>query len=364
VSSAQKTQLQSIQALRGIAALLVVLFHAAAIWREWVGAPQAFQGVWDQGWAGVDLFFVISGFIMVWVAGDRPQGARVAGRFVLDRATRIYPLWWVYCLVMAGYFFIAYGQPASPVSTDRTWVHLFLSLGLWPQTMMPVLPVGWTLIYEIGFYVVFGALLLLPQRWRGGVFVVWGAGLLYMALTSPTMAILGASWWDIWLNPLCLEFLFGAGLAYMCQAKTISLRWAIYLVVFGTGLFALSLIAADTAWTSLRVWTMGIPSALILFGLVQWERQSPNKVPNWLRRLGDASYTLYLSHFLILLALKRLLMAVNAPIAPTALSFALFCILGTLICAALSIALYRYLEQPLLRFVRWPLAKSPRASQS
>ncbi|MGB6230274.1 MAG: acyltransferase, partial [Litorimonas sp.] len=207
-------RLDTVQALRGVAALLVVLFHAASIWREGTGGA-GLAGPWDGGWAGVDLFFVISGFVMVWVTADRAGGARPAGRFLFDRATRIYPLWWVFCSLMGLYFLLTYGQPASPATlADGSPLSVFAcSLALWPLGDQPVLGVGWTLTFEIAFYALFAVLMLLRSRWRLPLIGLWGGVLLYLLVTTPPTARLPDSWAGVLLSPLCLEFVLGAGVA-------------------------------------------------------------------------------------------------------------------------------------------------------
>ena len=107
----ERTRLDNIQALRGIAALAILFYHLALFIRGGVFKGQSgFPfGAWDQGWAGVDLFFVISGFIMVWTTQSIQPGLSTARGFLWRRVTRIYPLWWFCAGIMAIYFFVAYG---------------------------------------------------------------------------------------------------------------------------------------------------------------------------------------------------------------------------------------------------------------
>jgi len=106
LSENRARRLDNIQALRGIAAVLVVFYHIALFLREgaWPGVSGYPTGIWDQGWVGVDLFFVISGFIMVWTTRDIQRGVGTAANFLWRRALRIYPLWWICAAVMAVYF--------------------------------------------------------------------------------------------------------------------------------------------------------------------------------------------------------------------------------------------------------------------
>ena len=353
-SSPVRQTLGSVQALRGLAALMVVIFHAAAIWRDHVGSPGRFAGPWDQGYAGVDLFFVISGFIMVWVAGDVAAGGRAAGRFLWHRVTRIYPLWWVWCGVMAGYFLLAYGQPASPdIATPGTaWGFLSGSLALWPQGAFPVLQVGWTLVFEMAFYAVFAALLLLPPRIRPLALGVWAVLLLIALKALPPPPNMPGGWPGVLAHPLCLEFLLGAAVAWIIP-RWRDEGWARFLALAGGAalLFWLwrGLDVADPDFAAARVLVYGVPAALLVAALVRAELDGRLAVARSLRALGDMSYSLYLSHFIVLLALKRVLGMVGRLESASALSLVIFALIGTGLSLAIGWASYRRLERPLLR---------------
>lgn len=362
-------RLQSLQALRAIAALLVVLFHCSQIWRELVGTD-GFTGPWDRGWAGVDLFFVISGFVMVWVAGDRAAGIRTSARFLWDRVTRVYPLWWVFCSLMALYFMLAYGQPASPAtqSADQAWGMFARSMLLWPQGEMPVLGVGWTLIYEMAFYGLFALLLLVPAKWRPVGLTAWGAILLYHWNVTPADSALSFSWTGTLADQLCLEFLIGAAVAYFLKTVRIPSSVGLAITVMGVAIFIGAMMFAsgfdNATMTRNRVLTFGLPSGLILLGIISWEISGRGRIVGWLRRIGDASYTLYLSHFLVLLVLERVFERLGLFTDASVLSMVGFMVVGVLASVIGSLILYRVIERPLLRLTRAPLAKRAAPRQS
>lgn len=361
----QPARLYSLQALRGVAALLVVIFHAAAIWRE-ISGTTGFPGFWDRGWVGVDLFFVISGFVMVWVAGDRTPGLRSAGRFLFDRATRIYPLWWIFCSLMALYFLISYGQPAAPdrESADGAWSVFVASMALWPQGEMPLLPVGWTLTFELAFYALFAVLLLIPPYFRGWVIGAWGVFLILIGLNQPFQDFSPNSWIGILVHPLCLEFVFGALIAYLVKSVSISDvlgRWFVAAgLVLSAGLLVSGFGYGGEGLVKMRVPVAGTIAAVMLLGLVIWERSGGLSVPRFLQVLGDASYTLYLSHFLVLLTLKRLLVPTGLFNDASLSSLYGFMAISTLASIVAALLLYRMVEKPLLTLSRAPLAKRRR----
>ncbi|GLQ19571.1 acyltransferase family protein [Algimonas porphyrae] len=358
----QTRTLLSIQALRGVAALLVVLFHSAEIWRDMSGGA-GLDGLWDRGWAGVDLFFVISGFVMVWVAGERASGLRSAGRFLFDRATRVYPLWWVFCALMGLYFWVTYGQPATPVIYDAqtAWGQFFASMALWPTEVQPVLTVGWTLTFELAFYAVFALLLLLPSRFRMGAILIWGLGLALIWLLRPDSPALPDSWLGVVMSPLCLEFVFGALVAWLVQRFSIPRSVGLTLFYLGAMGFLGLMIAGETVGglpdIDSRVATFGLAAAVLLCGVVTVERNGGIVVLPALRAIGDASYTLYLSHLLVILALKRVCEAAGILTAPSLSGMAVFMALATSASLIAALILYRLLEKPLLTLSRALLPK-------
>jgi len=175
-------KLESIQGLRGIAALLVLLFHMASFQRQMARGNTddiaLVSGIWDNGWAGVDLFFVISGFIMVYVTRDSGRHFKDIGHFLVSRVTRIYPLWWVCAGIMTLYFWVTYGMPAAPdrvADSHEAMSYAAKSFMLIPQQAEPILGLGWTLIHEMFFYLIFACLLFLPRKYLPLALAAWAA---------------------------------------------------------------------------------------------------------------------------------------------------------------------------------------------
>jgi peptidoglycan/LPS O-acetylase OafA/YrhL len=176
--SKRPQQLQSIQALRGIAALIVVCFHSANSFRNHLPSDlssegyqreyQLMSGFWDRGFAGVDLFFVISGFIMMYVSFRKKPSFETCFIFLHARLIRVFPVWWLFASIISVYYFSAYGAPGDPDRAGMVggpWKFFVQSMLLIPQNALPVLYTGWTLIHEIHFYVIFAILLLLPRKY-------------------------------------------------------------------------------------------------------------------------------------------------------------------------------------------------------
>jgi peptidoglycan/LPS O-acetylase OafA/YrhL len=271
-------KLQSIQALRGVAALLVVLFHLRTLEMKSIAdngltEPTWMGGLFTNGYAGVDLFFVISGFIMVFVTRNSRSGPKPAADFLFARVTRIYPVWWAFVAAMTIYMTTAYGMsgqsPGWLKATNGQPIlpYLAKSFLLIPQPAFPILNVGWTLVHEVYFYLVFTLFMLAPRRFLpvclGGwaALVIAGATLGYSSHIATTSLSLA-------LHPMTLEFILGAfaGLAvvkgWIWRSGVMTLLATLWLLT------SLGYQGAETPFLLQwgRVFWYGLPAALLVYG--------------------------------------------------------------------------------------------------
>ena len=317
--------------LRGLAAFAVMMSHLYAIE---VNATAQFGmldtplvgPVWEKGFAGVDLFFIISGFIMVYVTAGRERGAASAADFFVARATRIYPLWWLFMGITAIYFMAIHGVPGDPVQFYQAGhsetVYLLNSALLLPQAGHPALGIGWTLIHEMYFYVVFGAFLFAPQRWLPALLALWALFVVVCDVAGysnyyPTNLFELANY------PMTIEFIAGAFIAMLVMSGR--RKWALPLTLIGAGAFIVSMFVfsnADSEYTLRwgRVLWFGLPAAVLIYGISSFEADGGFRRENWpapvrritsflwrkLVRLGDISFALYLGHILAISGLRRL----------------------------------------------------------
>lgn len=328
-SSPTRTDLASIQYLRAAAAIAVLVFHAADRMGVRFGA----------GAAGVDVFFVISGFIM-WVIGARSAATPLD--FLRRRAQRIAPLYWLVTLGLAAAFLVA---PGLFRNLQPTPGHVALSLAFVPHTdprgqVAPLVEPGWTLNFEVFFYVVFAACLAVPRLLRLGILssVLIGLTLLGAAL-APKGPIA-----QTYTSPLLLEFLAGVWIGWAWQRGLCpGPRLALALLAAGVcALAALELMAIDIAPARALLW--GAPAVAIVWGGLGLERAG--KVPDWpaARLLGDASYSIYLVHGLSIAVALRVMSGLGAPDALT---------IAGLIAAGLAAGLvcYGVIERPISRLL-------------
>jgi len=292
-------KLEWIQALRAVAAVMVLIAHLTQHELRFLNA--ALSPLWTSaGVSGVDLFFVISGFVMVYVTRHMPAGSPYVGRFLYARITRIYPPYWLATLgVLAGY--VVFGSVLSREAGD---LNLVTSGLLWPDQDLPILLVGWTMIHEMYFYLVFAALLLAPRRLLPVLLAAWLGLAAIAGLMVPSS---GSPVFDLVTHPLTAEFVLGCGAGFL----VVSGRRTLAVPVIAAGALCWIAVTASIAWTGhesmpegwYRVLAYGLPATLMVYGAacLDWSF----KAPRALVALGDWSYALYLIHLPVIAALAR-----------------------------------------------------------
>ncbi len=307
-SAKESGRLSNIQALRALAVALVMAVHIQVNEARAAGDP-VLPGWLYHGVSGVDLFFVISGFIMVYITRGQHGRASSVGGFLFARAARIYPPVWLFTtLAIAG--FLVQGTFAE-WTRDHSLPFSYL---LFPHEQPPLLGVSWTIIHELYFYLVFALLLFLPASFLPFGLILWGA-------------VVGVGEWLKWdainpwtrvaLHPLTFEFLAGAFAALALTRGKPVLPWlalVLGVAAFIAGAFWLGLRDETTypqGWG--RVIAFGPGAALIVYGAAGLEFASSLRAPKWLAALGDWSYSLYLSHLLVIAALAHLWMRFAQP---------------------------------------------------
>lgn len=276
-------KLHSIQLLRGIAALLVVFYHACGLQLLTIGSENAgnavLGGIFASGFAGVDLFFVISGFIMVWVTRRAEPGLPGVGEFLFARITRIYPLWWATAALAAAYYLFLH----VPDANDPAWRaalqegeatgFLVKSFLLIPQPDLPVLSLGWTLMHEMYFYAVFACLLLVPRGVLPLALLGWG-GLVVAASLLGLSEPLAFNFLTLAIHPLTMEFIFGAMVGLTLSSGLVARSGILTLVAALWFTASLCLQGDVTSYTHQwgRVLAFGIPGALLIYGFAALEQ--------------------------------------------------------------------------------------------
>jgi peptidoglycan/LPS O-acetylase OafA/YrhL len=286
-------QLKCVQALRAIAALFVVGFHATLLLHD--NFYPNFKP-WENGNSGVDLFFVISGFIMIVSSQPLVRKANGWRHFIYLRIVRIVPMYW---LATAAKLILIVLIPEFARHTHLTTWNTIASFLFLPSmdgmgTIKPVLPVGWTLSFEMFFYIAFAGALFLAID----ALLAVGALMLILSLVS----ILARPEWPAitsLASPFLLEFVFGMiiGRAFLQKVFEGS-RPALAILIGGAGLIGLAALPADGAWQRAAIW--GTSGAAAVCGALMAERWLGPRLPKLLIETGEASYSLYLTHGFVL----------------------------------------------------------------
>jgi peptidoglycan/LPS O-acetylase OafA/YrhL len=342
---------ERLQILRGLAALAVLVCHLAEHQLNAFGVKLAPGAA--LGWAGVDLFFVLSGFIIARSAFDQAPGAGAAAGFFVARLARTFPPWWVALFATAALAAFAPGLLAYKGEAS-----LLESALLIPALAQPILSVGWTLVMEMAFYAIFALLLLAPHHWRAGALMAWGV----FILIASTASWRGEqAWATVLANPLCLEFLAGVWIARAlarmpspAPAAGFGLTGLALLGGFGMiagaavhTLLADGLGGAGGEWV--RALAVGGPAALVVWCMARLDARdlgvaTPERPWAWRAgvALGDRSYALYLVHYPILSAIALLIAAeLTGP-----LGVASYWALGLAATALATWALHAFVERP------------------
>lgn len=338
-----KERLQNIQALRGIAALMVLIAHVKEAEGDYGGAGTLLPHFLYMGVVGVDLFFLISGLVMAHVALSGEPGPAAARRFLFNRGARIYPVYWAATLLLMVLYAgkLALFSEATPFPNP---VETFLLL---PSNYYPLVPVGWTLVHEMYFYLVFTlfvavrrlTLPILLGGWAAIILVALGAG-----------AFDANAWTKIVFNPLTFEFILGALIALalkrgITQLATPALVAGVALFAIETAFFTDKLYPQVMGEFALRAALFSPPFALMLYGAAALERRGKARAPSWLVRTGDASYSLYLIHIPVFLVVGKL---VSISVPDGWLDNLLLIGLYAAGAIAAGFALHRFVERPLL----------------
>jgi exopolysaccharide production protein ExoZ len=321
-------RIDCIQYLRAFAALAVVVYHSA----ERSGLH------FGIGAAGVDVFFVISGFIMWTVTRGKPVGAAT---FIRHRLLRIVPLYWLVTLTLAC---VALAMPSAFPALQPKAGHVIASMLFIPHMdggghPWPLVVAGWTLVYEMFFYAVFAASLLAPRHLQIGLVTA-----VLLACVAAGVALAPSQpWLETYTNPLLLEFLAGIWIGELWRQERVpGPAIGMALLVAGLACYA-TLESKHFYLESARLALWGMPAMLLVVGMLACEGMVVMRRARLLLILGDASYAIYLVHGLLISGLGKLL----GGVAP-ALLLPIF-VVGA---GVVGVAVHFWVERPMTAILR------------
>jgi exopolysaccharide production protein ExoZ len=325
-----------------------MLSHLVIIEQKYLPGSPIVPDLFKFGAAGVDLFFVISGFIITMITRGSFEQPGETSRFLARRVVRIYPIYWFYCLLLLAVFLV---NPAM-VNSSYGRPDLLKSFLLIPDVEPMLLAVAWTLSFEMFFYLVFAvALWGLTERQTKLAILLWipvtiaGALLLQPTAKDPFLTVI--------FSPLILEFIVGSLVASYASRLTerggaVCLCIGVLWILGGMSLLYVTGMTSQGDWAWVAVFGGG--SALLLAGFVNLEDRMKWRHRGWLVLLGDASYSLYLAHVLTLSAVGRVWQYLFA--GPSALNHLAALGIAVFLTIAWAIVSYRLIEMPILKSLR------------
>jgi exopolysaccharide production protein ExoZ len=357
--SVKKFQLQNIQILRGIAAIMVVIGHSLGRVQE-ISEYLHFSNGLDiklpTGF-GVDLFFVISGFI-IFVSTEKTRTQNDARKyFIFRRSIRIVPIYWICTTV---FLFISLAKNLIGLniySFDALYIvasYFFIPyrpMGDLRPIAFPIFDLGWTLNYEVYFYVIY-SLFFLKNKYLSVFFVFF---------VMITMVIMGnvlnydTVQLNVWSRPIIIEFIFGIviGIIY-CKGYKLSIYICIFLIFLSIILvffhpFGSPPMLSGTHLNGFsRVSLWGLPAAIIVLAASLGPTFRPSYLFSKLNYLGDASYSIYLFHpfglMISTMVFKKIILLSEDHLITILLSSILFSI-------TFAIYFYRFVEKPLTDYL-------------
>jgi peptidoglycan/LPS O-acetylase OafA/YrhL len=316
--------IENLQILRAFAAINVVIYHVIGISTSYGFEPT--QLVFLEGWGanGVDIFFVLSGFVILHSQLQRKRSAWV---FFKLRIIRIVPVYWFITLAAVLMYSII---PSSSINSDAPSItRVFESLFFLSEAISgeyPVIGVGWTLEWEMFFYLIFALSL---------VFTQWNKSYLFIFLSLLFISLITSEY-------IIIEFLLGMFIAYVFNYFKIRHQLGLIIAIVGF-IFLFFSINQLESFNLHRLVKWGIPSFLIVLGLV-YANQFSSPLLNY---LGEASYSIYLIHCLVISAFYKVIPFTSLPLNND--FFAIACLIA---CILSGVILYSFIEKPLTALIK------------
>jgi peptidoglycan/LPS O-acetylase OafA/YrhL len=335
--------IESIQIMRGIAAILVVSLHISIKGGQY--GNDALKG-FTIGGAGVDLFFIISGYIMCVSTIGRNLNF---SQFMLHRIRRIIPLYWLTTTIGLVIFLF---KPEI-INTSGGETSIWASYTLVPNGKRYLNSNGWTLSFEFLFYIIFG-LFIHKGTYKA---IQFTSAILFLLVATGILFSNPGNAFNFTTNNLYLEFILGMGCFYLFNEKILRPNTAmgLALCIVGIALLVAEVVFKVPSQELDRGWLWGIPMLLVFTGFLCMEgfiKGSTSIIKKLFLEAGNSSYSLYLFHPFTLsgtaMCLKRLHLASN----PYLFTFVLLTV--TVIT---SYFVYLYVERPLVAVSKKLFAK-------
>jgi exopolysaccharide production protein ExoZ len=340
----QSRRIVSIQVCRGLAALLVVFTHIQGIETKYFAVNHL--RLFGYGDLGVDLFFVISGVVIASVTAGKFGRPREASLFLYHRLARIFPVFWIYTTLTLLAYFIT-------LQTIAGRFNIVASYLLIPTHLPMLLLQGWTLSFELYFYLlIFLLLFLVPERFVPWLLALWGVTVIALKLhigLSPFPIV------QLLIGPSVCEFLAGWVLFRIYRRSRLHPAAGVILIAASLAFLIVVIFHNDPSSITDYPWRRpilyGSFATLFLFGTMELERTRLIRYLPFFASIGDWSYSIYLSHVLVLNLIARLI----APSLPYPAAMAFILVVGIAAVLLLGYLSYTFIERPLLTLLYKPV---------
>jgi exopolysaccharide production protein ExoZ len=334
----KKSKLLSLQVFRGMAALIVLLHHGVIIMAN--HEFKYLNTIFNVGWVGVDFFFVLSGFIIYYTCNTYIGRREKTKEYLIKRLIRIYPIYWLITIgVLLMYKIMNHERNFN---LDQ----IIKSILLFPQSDIPIVSVSWTLVYEIFFYLMFGLIIYTNKKLGKIICMIWILGILLNSFKIIDMN--GYFYLNFLFSNNNIEFIIGCFVAY--YILNYSLKYSGILILLGLLAFIYSwinVIEGDIIRGSTESMLMfGTSCGLLVLASASIDLNSKPTIPKILLILGDASFSIYLTHIYIFGFLNQIFLKFNV-INPL-LAFGIMVIITVI----LGIFFYYFIEKPMLSFIK------------
>lgn len=340
-----KKIINSIQFLRGFAALAVVIHHSGGYVKRYFEPTLLFEDKFSIGFAGVDLFFVISGFIIHLTSKNCINNPSKLKEYLQKRFVRVYPIYWIITTILffsswlivllldKNIFSIGYPNTTSAFLKTYTLFPLHFAIN----------PVTWTLSYEIFFYLCFAILIISKRLWIIPALILM-VSFYNIFINIPDIIKVELTYFNFLFSGYNFEFMFGFLIYQFYEKVKLSNIISVILLIISISIIVLFGYEIGDYDSNKRVLTFGLSSGLLLIALLNLEQNGAISFPKFTIKLGDASYALYLIHFPMMLLMNKIPQILGYSFNPNQeVWYTYFIIISIVI---VSLYLHKWIEKP------------------
>jgi exopolysaccharide production protein ExoZ len=343
-------KINSIQFLRGLAALIVVIYHTAGYIKvNYI--PYVFLGdFFNFGFAGVDLFFVISGFIILFTSKNYINTPSSLILYLKKRLVRVYPIYWLILSILFSLsWLIIFVLNKNVFKTEfpNSFFSYLSTIFLLPKHLA-INAASWTLSYELYFYLIF-ALIIVSKKLKFIPVIILVISFYNSVILNPDAYFVKPTYFTFFFSGYNFEFMFGALICQFYQKINFPKTISIIIILISTWVITQLGHQVGDFDTYKRIITFGIPSALILLSILNLEKNYGMTFLKFFVILGDASYVLYLIHFPMMLLLNKIPILLGHSFSLNIeIYFSCFIIIAIVFT---SIYLHKWVEKPLNKLI-------------